>query len=216
MASEGQRRRRRRARQRRRNRNRGSIGRGNLTAGYGTTAVGRRLNAGEQGQVYNPGAWYTETYEFAIMGLSGSQTSNVYCTSLEDVTGLRDRLAKAGEFRLLRLVCRYSPIAANDKDRIAIAPYFDPSNKFNTAAEFVTNGRRVRKADQNFQVSWDTPSEPSVVTMDVGPPVVYHGIIGGVCVYYHAGKSTDFGIIACHVTYQFRGRKTEAASVTAT
>lgn len=210
MATEGQRRRRRRARQRRRTGNRGTVGRLNIFAGGSQNTRGRQLLASQQGQVYNPSQWYSETYEFIVNTLTGAGKT-VFCASLNDVTGLRDRVTKAGEYRLLRLVCRYSPISADDKARIAIAPYFDPINKFTTAAQFVANGRRIRKADQNFQVSWDTPTEPQSV-LDPANPI---DIIGGVCVYYKGGPSTDFGIIACNVTYQFRGRKTEAGSIAA-
>lgn len=207
MASEGQRRRRRRAKQRRRSSITTRVVTGNP---YGPRKAGNNLS----GQTYNPAIWYTESYEFIINTLvTPAPVDLVWTTRLNDLTALKGRIDKAGEYRLLKLVARYSPIAATTNDRICLSPYFADENRLLTAASMVSNGRRIRKADTNFQVSWDVPTAATSTFVAAGQN--FQDLPGGVCVYFKGTSYTDFGLIAVTVTYQFRGKKTEAGFTSA-
>lgn len=166
----------------------------------------------------NPGVWLTEIHSLAITALTGAPTEKIWCFKLEDSAPLKAKLNSSGEYRLLSIRCTYNPITAQTNDRVGIAPYFDPINKLGKVANFLANGRPLRKGDARFTETWNVPSEITSV-VDLANPIE---ILGGVCVFFHKDPFTaavaqvDAFIITVDITYQVRGKKADLNTVSAT
>lgn len=179
----------------------------------------RTINSGINSLVYAQGTWYTETYELVVDRLNRTgtppKTDNIYCVNLDDSAYLKERLTKSGEYRLLRLTATYTPLTAVQADKVALAPFFDPINRLSVLANFIANGRRIRRGDQTFTESWAIPSE----TTSVIDPLTPLKLIGGVCIFFQSAvppggtaapdRNLNFGFVNVAVTYQFRGKKSE-------
>jgi len=139
----------------------------------------------------------------------------VWGVLLNSVAGLTTVLTGVGEYRLISLTARFGPIASISADRIALNPYFDPSNRFTTVSEFAANGRRIRKGDTNFTEVWNTATEPQTgAASSTDVPI----LPGGVDIYYHntaapGTPSPDFGIITCFLAFSYRGRSATPGTI---
>lgn len=159
------------------------------------------------------GTWITGSAAINISRLTGTglpavppaTAPNVWKFKFKDHSSLQTALSTSGEFRYLSATINYSPITADLGDRIALNPYFQNSSSLNSAAEFVQNGRKIRRGDASFRVSLTGPSEAEQydLTKDVpgGLDIFWFDNSGG------AGKHSSFGVVTCEVIYQVKWKK---------
>lgn len=147
----------------------------------------------------NPNSWLTSNYEINLDGLQGVSPDHLYGFLFSSAKDFKDHLTRSGEYKYLRATVVYSPLGGKDTDRIGIAPFFDLSNAFHSKIDFVTSGRKIRKADSSFTEVLALPSQ--ITSSDL------EAAIGGVVIYY-SGDPADFGILSVLLNYQVRGRRT--------
>jgi hypothetical protein len=141
-----------------------------------------------------------------ISSLSGTKPNNVWTFHFKDNTLINSNAQLAGEFRYLSAVCAFSPLTATLDDRISLNPHFQDTSHLDTAAQFVNNGRKIRKADQPFSITLQGPSEAE----SFGPS---KSIEGGIDIFWYTpppispAKQTNFGLISVKITYQIRWKK---------
>lgn len=204
---------------RRRNRPRRRVVTVGLVSRGGSRAARSVPIRGGQAQRTNPSVWVTGAYEFVVTSFTSGKSAGIWTAKLESVAGLKQVLTGVGEYRLLGITARWGPLTARADDRVALNPFLEDSNSYGTVAEFVGNGRRIRKGDTNFTESWNAATQPQI---GAASPSATPVLTGGVNIFYQdstgtaktAGTSTA-AIVTCVVRYSFRGRAANPGTVDA-
>lgn len=150
------------------------------------------------GSYTNPNSWLSGSYEINIDGLTAASDNQLFGIKFQSIPDFFRHLSLSGEYKYLRATVVYSPLGGKETDRIGIAPFFDPSSAFRSKIDFVTSGRKIRRADQPLTEILSLPSQITSSELE---------IIGGVVLYY-SGDIKEFGILSILLHFQVRGRRT--------